>query len=157
MRQQLSPAAASRAPVTPEAFRELCAAHGLAVTHQRQVIYQALRSMHDHPSPEAVYERVQAQIPSISLATVYKTIHTFLDAGLVQEVSIHHGTLRIEANSEPHYHLICSECRSVEDLDPAAVSPIEVQGRLPKGFAVQKFALDVIGICPACRSKNKQQ
>lgn len=143
----------SVANLSPEAFRQLCGQHGLAVTHQRQVIYQALMAMHDHPSPEAVYERVRADIPSISLATVYKTIHTFLAAGLVQEVSIHHGTLRIEANSEPHYHLICSECRSVTDLDPAEVAPIELRGAPPEGFEVRKFALDVIGLCAACRAK----
>jgi Fe2+ or Zn2+ uptake regulation protein len=127
------------------------------VTHQRQVIYQALIGMHDHPSPEAVYEQVRADIPSISLATVYKTIHTFLEAGLIQEVSIHHGTLRIEANREPHHHLICSECRAVSDLDEALISPIRIKGKLPKGFEVRKFTLDVIGLCAGCRAKAKKQ
>src|SRR5438876_775162 len=73
-------------------FRLLCGEHGLAVTHQRQVIYQALLSMLDHPSPEAVYEKVRKQIPSISLATVYKNIKTFVDSGLLREVSLHHGS-----------------------------------------------------------------
>ena len=68
-----------------EQFRRLCGEHGLAVTHQRQVIYQALMLMHDHPSPEAVYEKVRKQIPSISLATVYKNIKTFVDSGLLRE------------------------------------------------------------------------
>ena len=155
MRQQLSSVRSMGA--SPEAFRTLCASHGLAVTHQRQIIYQALVAMHGHPSPDAVYEQVRVQIPSISLATVYKTIHTFLDAGIIQEVSIHHVTLRIEASREPHYHLICSECRSVSDLDEALVSPIRVKGQLPKGFEVRKFALDVIGVCAVCRAKSKKQ
>src|SRR5437868_1640760 len=96
----------AQAGVSPGDFRELCSSHGIAVTHQRQIIYQALMAMQGHPSPEAVYEKVRADIPAISLATVYKTIHTFLEAGLIQEVSIHHGTWRIEANREPHYHLV---------------------------------------------------
>ena len=57
---------------TKEAFRSLCEQHGLAVTHQRQVIFETLTAMHGHPSPEAVYDLVKDQIPSISLATVYK-------------------------------------------------------------------------------------
>ena len=45
-------------------FRALCDRAGIAVTHQRQVIYQVLRTMHGHPSPEDVYERVKARIPA---------------------------------------------------------------------------------------------
>ncbi|MBI3281935.1 MAG: transcriptional repressor, partial [Acidobacteria bacterium] len=59
---------------TLQQFWSVCRERGLAMTHQRQVIYQALRDMHGHPSPEEVYERVRRQIPSISLGTVYKNI-----------------------------------------------------------------------------------
>ena len=52
-------------------FRELCADHGLAVTHQRQVLYEVMQTMPGHPSPEEVYARVRKRIPAISLATVY--------------------------------------------------------------------------------------
>ena len=68
-------------------FREICERHGLAVTHQRQVIFETLTEMHGHPSPEAVYELVKVDIPSISLATVYKNLKTFEEHGLIREVS----------------------------------------------------------------------
>ena len=71
-------------------FRELCDAAGLAVTHQRQVVFEVLKSIHGHPSPEEVYARVRRRIPSISLATVYKTIHSFIDGGIFHDVSLHH-------------------------------------------------------------------
>ena len=61
-------------------FRDLCHQHGWAVTHQRQIIFETLMAMPGHPSPEEVFERVRKKIPAISLATVYKTIHTFLDS-----------------------------------------------------------------------------
>jgi Fur family peroxide stress response transcriptional regulator len=51
-------------------FRELCHQHGLAATHQRQVIYEAVMALPGHPSPEAVFDKVRRKIPSISLGTV---------------------------------------------------------------------------------------
>src|SRR5882762_7826590 len=98
-------------------FREMCESADIAVTHQRQVVWQALRSMHGHPSPEEIYERVKPRIPAISLATVYKNIHLFIESGMFREVSLHHGSMRVETNPRPHHHLVCMECKSITDID----------------------------------------
>jgi Fur family peroxide stress response transcriptional regulator len=87
-------------------FRELCAEHGLAATHQRQVLYEVMQTMPGHPSPEEVYARVKKRIPAISLATVYKNIHLFVETGVLKEVSMHHGSLRVELNSHLHHHMV---------------------------------------------------
>jgi Fe2+ or Zn2+ uptake regulation protein len=50
-------------------FRELCHQRGLAATRQRQVIYEAIMALRDHPGPELIYEKALRRIPSISLAT----------------------------------------------------------------------------------------
>jgi Fur family peroxide stress response transcriptional regulator len=133
-----------------EQFRELCQTHGLSVTHQRQVIYEALMERRDHPSPEAVYEKVREKIPSISLGTVYKNIKTFVDSGMLGEVSLHHGSARLETNMEPHHHLVCSRCKDIIDLPDANVEPVRLKGRLPKGFAVHRFSIEIIGLCEEC-------
>ena len=136
-------------------FPELSRRAGLPITHQRQVIYDVLISMPGHPSPEEVYAKVRKRIPSISLATVYKNLNRFLTAGLLQEMSLHHGSLRVEVNDHPHHHLVCSSCKKIEDIDSEQIGPLHVRGRLPKGFAVQRFSVDVIGLCARCRSKKK--
>jgi Fur family transcriptional regulator, peroxide stress response regulator len=141
---------------SPEAFRELCHKHGLAATHQRAVIFQALASLPGHPNPEEVYEKVRRQVPSMSLATVYKTFHAFLEAGIVHEINLHRGALRVDPNPEPHHHLICTACRAVEDLEESAVAPVKLKGSLPEGFVVERFALEVHGLCRRCASKRKQ-
>lgn len=137
-------------PDPSQDFRQLCALHGLAVTHQRQVIYETLRTLHGHPSPEEVFTAVKPKVPAISLGTVYKTIHTFLAHGLLREVSPHHGTLRIEANTQPHHHFVCLRCRTVIDLDESGVEPIRLTGRLPAGFQVKRMCLEVTGLCASC-------
>ena len=67
-------------------FRRLCHEHDLAATHQRQKIYEALVSRPGHYSPEEIYEQVKQDLPSISLATVYKNLKTFVQAGMLREV-----------------------------------------------------------------------
>jgi Fe2+ or Zn2+ uptake regulation protein len=132
-------------------FRALCERSGVAVTHQRQVIYQALKAMHGHPSPEEVYERVKVKIPSISLATVYKNIHLFIESGIFHEVSLHHGSLRVETNAKPHHHLVCTACKSVTDIDAEELGFVSKARKLRGGFLVQRYAVDVLGLCAECQ------
>ena len=80
-------------------FRTLCAGYGLAVTHQRQVIWDTLLGMHGHPSPEEVYGKVRVRIPSISLATVYNCLETLTHSGLVKQVNLDRGPSRYCPNT----------------------------------------------------------
>jgi Fur family peroxide stress response transcriptional regulator len=132
-------------------FRELCQENGIAVTHQRQVLYEVMKSMHGHPSPEEVYARVKKKVPAISLATVYKNIHLFVESGVFREVSMHHGSQRVEMNREPHHHMVCSKCKGITDLGEKELGLVMTQARLPGGFLVERYAVDVIGICAKCQ------
>lgn len=138
----------------PETFRQLCARRGLAVTHQRQVIFETLAAMHGHPSPESVYARVKEHIPSISLATVYKNLKTFEEHGLIHEVSPHHGSARIETNTVPHHHLVCLRCKAILDVPAEEIGPIRLKNRPPGGFQVQRYSVEMLGICGACSKSN---
>lgn len=137
-----------------ELFRQKCREKGLALTHQREVIYRAMAGMHDHPSPEAIFDVVKEHIPSISLGTVYKNIKTFLDTGLLREVSLHHGSVRLEANMMPHHHLVCSECKAIADLNEEDLEPVRLRKRPPAGFRIQKFSVEAVGLCAACAAKS---
>jgi Fe2+ or Zn2+ uptake regulation protein len=131
-------------------FRELCHRHGLAMTHQLAVIYDSLMSFSGHPSPEEVFAEVRRQIPSISLATVYKTLHAFIESGLLRELSLHHGSLRVDTGLHPHHHLVCTGCKSVFDLDEAGLKPAKLIGKVPKGFRVQRMSVEIHGLCAEC-------
>ncbi|HYP06222.1 MAG TPA: transcriptional repressor [Bryobacteraceae bacterium] len=133
-----------------ESFRDLCERRGLAVTHQRQVIFETLTAMHGHPSPEAVYDLVKERIPSISLATVYKNLKTFEEHGLVQEVSPHHGSARFETNSAPHHHLVCLRCKAIVDVPADDIGPVRLRKRAPAGFRIQRYSVEMHGLCGDC-------
>ena len=143
---------------TAQAFRDLCTRHGLAVTHQRQVIYEVMQSMDGHPSPEEVYIKVRELIPAVSLATVYKNIHIFLASGILREVSPHHGSLRVEMNSHPHHHLVCTNCRSIQDISESDLVAFggcrPAQQTLPGGFLAQRLSVDVLGLCANCQNSG---
>ena len=132
-------------------FRELCRETGIAVTHQRQVLYEVMKTMHGHPSPEEVYVRVKKKVPAISLATVYKNIHLFVESGVFREVSMHHGSVRVEMNGEPHHHVVCSKCRRITDIGEKELGLVTKRSRLPGGFLVERYAVDVIGVCASCQ------
>ena len=139
-----------RQKAPPESFRELCTRYGLAVTHQRQVIYDSLTYMEGHPSPESVYAVVKERIPSISLATVYKNLKTFEEHGLIREVSPHHRSARFETNSTPHHHLVCLRCKSIVDVPANEVEPIRLKKRAPGGFRIQRYSVEMLGYCGEC-------
>ena len=141
--------------VKPRGFRELCADHGLAATHQRQVLYEVMQRMPGHPSPEEVYARVKKRIPAISLATVYKNIHLFVERGVLKELSMHHGSVRVELNGHHHHHMVCSHCKAIADIEEKDLGVVPAVRELPGGFQVERYSIDVIGICAACQKAKR--
>ena len=135
-----------------KSFREICQENGIAVTHQRQVLYEVMKSMHGHPSPEEVYAKVRKKIPAISLATVYKNIHLFVENGVFREVSMHHGSVRVEMNGEAHHHMVCSKCKVITDIGEEELGLVAKRKKLPGGFLVERYAVDVIGVCAKCQT-----
>ena len=136
-----------------EEFRRRCKERGLAFTFQRQVIYEAVVDSRDHPTPELIYEQVRRRIPSISLGTVYKNVKTFLDSGVLKEVTLHHRSLRLEANMTPHHHVVCSSCRAIYDIAQTAVEPVQYSKReVPTGFSIEGCRVEFVGLCQTCRA-----
>jgi Fur family peroxide stress response transcriptional regulator len=135
----------------PSNFRQLCAEHRIAVTHQRQVLYEVMQGMEGHPSPEEVFDRVKEKVPAISLATVYKNIHLFVESGIFRKMSVHHGSVRVEMNSEEHHHMVCSRCKSITDIGEEELGLTSRRPRLSGGFLVERYAVDVIGLCVKCQ------
>jgi len=135
-----------------KSFREICQENGIAVTHQRQVLYEVMKSMHGHPSPEEVYAKVKKKVPAISLATVYKNIHLFVESGVFREVSMHHGSVRVEMNGEAHHHMVCSKCKAITDIGEDELGLVAKRNKLPGGFLVERYAVDVIGVCAKCQT-----
>ena len=139
-------------------FRRRCKEQGLAFTFQRQVIYEAVADSRAHPTPELIYAQVRQRIPSISLGTIYKNVKTFLDSGLLKEVTLHHGSLRLESNLTPHHHLVCSSCRAIFDIEESAVEPVPLpKTELPAGFSIKQCRVEFVGVCKNCQTARRKK
>jgi Fur family transcriptional regulator, peroxide stress response regulator len=128
--------------------------YGLAATHQRQVVYEAVVASHGHRSPEQIYASVRKRIPSISLATVYNNLRLFVEHGMLREVTPHASTLRVDGNVKPHHHLVCSRCKEVQDIDSDLIDLKRLSSRLPKGFDLTQPVVEVFGLCHRCRAQT---
>ena len=137
-------------------FRQLCREHQIAATHQRLVLYRTLMQMPEHPTPEQLYERVRRELPSISLATVYKTLHLFIENGIVTEASPHHGSLRIEPKLERHNHFFCLQCHSITDLHDCEIDAAPLKATVPRGYRIRQLSMELRGICGRCAGGRAQ-
>lgn len=140
--------------LTHAQFRDLAWKSGLAATHQRHVVYEAVVASHGHRSPEQIYAAVRKRVPSISLATVYNNLRLFVEHGLLREVTPHASTLRVDGNLEPHHHLVCSRCKSVQDIEGEFVDFKRLSRHLPDGFDLTQPLVEVFGLCRRCRNKK---
>ena len=104
----------------PIDIEALCAEKGLRITEQRRVIARVLSEADDHPDVEALHSRAAAIDPGISIATVYRTVRLFEEAGILERHDFGDGRSRYEAAAEAHHdHLIDVETGTViEFVDP---------------------------------------
>ena len=125
------------------------------MTPQRVALLRLLTSSEDHPGAAQLYERLRAQFPTTSLATVYKTLSLLFDMGEVLELGFGNHEARFDANRpDPHPHLICLRCWKIVDGEPSLV-PSQVQEVAKgSGFQVTGHRLDVYGFCPDCQGSQ---
>ncbi len=98
-------------------FRQLCQRFGIKLTYQRLEIFRVLLSSNNHPSAEEVYERVKEKVPTISLDTVYRTLSTFEQLGLIRKIHGPDDRARFDPNNKKHYHLVCLKCYKITDFE----------------------------------------
>jgi Fur family transcriptional regulator, peroxide stress response regulator len=133
-----------------ETLRGHCRRAGLALTPQRLAIYRALVASLDHPGPEALYDRVKPSMPSLSLATIYKTLETLVRLGVAAELPAAGDTKRYDGQMGPHHHQVCDRCHTIEDLYDAALDvPLP---RASRGFRPRTVSVSVHGLCRRCQS-----
>ena len=132
-----------------EALTDLFRSRGLKVTPQRRRIFEVLFANPSHPTADAVYQRVSAEMPTISLKTVYQTLNDLVVLGELQQLRIDAGANRFDPNTGVHHHLVCSRCGQVRDLHAEGLDPAVPEGR-PHGFTITSAEVTYRGLCATC-------
>jgi Fur family peroxide stress response transcriptional regulator len=135
---------------TVDEFMQTLRRRGLNVTYQRILIYKHLATTKTHPTAEDIYIEVKSEYPSISIATVYKTLETLAQHNLINKVNAHHDQARFDGVTEPHHHMICVECKKIVDVYNDRLGDLP----LPKdrNFKVLGYRIQFEGICKGCES-----
>ncbi len=130
-------------------FRE----QGLRVTPQRQAIFRLLEGDDSHPTVESLFDRARADMPTISLKTVYQTVHDLEALGEVRVLDLGTGSVRVDPNVEDdHHHLLCTTCGRVRDL-PVDFSGLNVPIRYRRDFTVDDVQVIFRGRCDNCSDR----
>jgi Fur family peroxide stress response transcriptional regulator len=141
---------------SPAELTELFRAQGLKVTPQRQCIFKVLADNEQHPSADAVYERVREEMPTISLRTVYQTLNDLADMGELSQLDLGTGSTRFDPNLDPHHHLVCDRCGRVHDIY-ADFTDVHVPAGSTHGYRVSNTEIVFRGLCPTCQASNDEQ
>lgn len=123
-------------------------------TMQRQLVLDAVQSLHTHPTADEVYGYIAARHPSISRATVYRNLALLGQKGAVLRVSHLNAADRFDFNTEPHHHFYCTGCGRVFDVDMPHQHDLMERVEDTHGFEFHTAELCFTGRCPSCKKGN---
>jgi Fur family transcriptional regulator, peroxide stress response regulator len=130
---------------------------GLKLTPQRLAIVAALVERDGHPTVHDIYVAVRPAFPTMSLATVYNTLHTLARAGVVAELPFATGT-RFDRVTTPHVNLVCQRCGDIVDAHEygAILDCLREAVTARSDFVVSTHRLDFYGFCARCAARPRE-
>ncbi|MFZ5914103.1 MAG: Fur family transcriptional regulator [Pseudomonadota bacterium] len=110
----------------PQRIEQICEKRGMRMTGQRRIIARVLQEAEDHPDVEELYRRASEQDPNISIATVYRTVRLFEEAGILERHEFGDGRARYEQIPESHHdHLINVQNREVIEFSDKQIEELQ--------------------------------
>jgi len=144
-----------------EDLADLMRHKGLRMTQQRRLLADLLQNAAEHLDAEAVYQLARRRDPKIHRATVYRTLNTLKQLGLVDELDLMHVSgdrhfYEIRP-SEFHIHLVCMHCGAVEEPAGPLWNDLKRKVRTETGFRPEIVRLEMGGVCRACQENEAGQ
>lgn len=127
--------------------------NGFKVTPQRLAVYEVLADSHTHPNAEMLYNQLRPKYPSMSFATVYKTVEILSQLGLIKVLNTGEGSSRYDAYVTEHSHIQCKSCGRVDNVGPLSVANLDDEVANETGYKVQGQQFYFYGICAECQKK----
>ena len=134
-------------PLTTPTLEEACAAKGMRMTEQRRVIARILDAASDHPDVEELYRRASTVDARISIATVYRTVKLFEDAGIITRHEFRDGRARYEPIPDEHHdHLIDLRTGKVIEFRSEEIEKLQERIAAELGFKLVDHRLELYGV-----------
>jgi Fe2+ or Zn2+ uptake regulation protein len=137
----------------PDALTALFRQNGRKVTPQRQCIFEILYANPGHSTAEAIYGIAKARMPTISLKTVYETLHSLAALGQIQQLDLGTRSTQFDPTVRHHHHLVCSSCGRIEDVN-MDLGPLTLSAAEQHGFVLGHPEVIFRGLCPKCVARD---
>jgi Fur family ferric uptake transcriptional regulator len=132
-------------------------ARGFRVTPQRAVILETVAHMQGHIAVQEAFQIAGERLPGLNIATVYRTLETMEEAGLVDKLSVGSGTDRysLRDSTHPHGHLVCECCGAIVELGPEVLHTVAQTIEDATGHQIDHAHLTLPGKCQACAASQE--
>ncbi len=131
----------------PSRLERICIERGMKMTGQRRIIARVLSESDDHPDVEELYRRSMEIDPKISIATVYRTVRLFEEAGLLDRLDFGDGRARYERTSDDHHdHLIDLHTGKVIEFHDLEVEKLQEKIAERYGFKLVGHRMELYGV-----------
>jgi len=127
----------------------------IRLTTQRQVILEELSKVKTHPTASELYDMVRKRLPRIGLGTVYRNLELMAENGLILKIEVGGTQKRFDATTEDHYHIRCSLCGRVDDIDVPVMEELATQAANSSAYLILGHHVEFTGICSACQQQRQ--
>lgn len=131
---------------------EVLKEHNIAPSIQRVKILEYLRNYKNHPTADMIYQALVEDVPTLSKTTVYNTLKTFAEKGILVTLSLFENEVRYEYNTNPHIHFKCIKCNKIYDLDKTYD---RYEDNIIDGHKITEHHVNLKGICKMCLSSGE--
>ncbi len=124
------------------------------LTTQRKIILDELSKVKTHPTANEVYDMVRKRLPRISLGTVYRNLELMSASGMILKLEASGTQKRFDATTKPHYHIRCSCCDRVDDIEMPVDTSLVSVATSKTSYQVLGHHVEFTGLCPDCRHQR---
>jgi len=127
----------------------------MRLTTQRQIILEELGKVTSHPTANEVYDMVRKRLPRIGLGTVYRNLELMADSGIILKLEVGGTQKRFDATVAPHYHVRCTSCGRVDDIDIEVQNKINQIAENASDYMILGHHIEFSGMCPRCSGEKE--
>ena len=126
----------------------------MRLTTQRQIILEELSKVTSHPTANEVYDMVRKRLPRIGLGTVYRNLELMADSGIILKLEVGGTQKRFDATTETHYHIRCTQCDKVNDIEIEVQHHINEVAAAATSYNILGHHIEFSGICNDCQKTS---